>query len=263
MSDEPAATSFLDRVNTLSAPAVGGLGAAAGLLLAVLSALSVETGSTTDVAPATVVAAAEPNADGPVSRSQATATDEDQAAAEDAAQDSSQRAHEPALEGAPVPPPGGAEDETPPAEEEAEQEESQDVVLMDPDVGTSHIAGADPEASEKSEVAADSAPSDSTPPPSGRTQSDRDAEAKMDADELLTAATEAYDDRRYKDAYRLATRSQRAKPKDKAQMLRGRSACRLRDEKNAREIVRSFKLGDEHRKTLRTFCKDRGVRVGL
>lgn len=272
MSDEPAAASFLDRVNTLSAPAVAGLGAAAGVLFAVLSALSVEPNSAADVAHAAAVGAESKTAvaagadeDAPAGASQAggdAAAEQPAEAAGDEHDSASPHTGEHDAE--------AEADEDAAAAEAADadgdpEDEPQDVVLLDPDVGTSDDAEPDPADDPAADDPAAAAAPGEAPAgsPAGRTQSDRDAEAKMDADELLTAAEEAYKDKRYKDAYRLATRSQRARPKDKAQMLRGRSACRLRDEKNAREIVRSFKLGDEHRKTLRTFCKDRGVRVGL
>lgn len=257
MSDDPAAASFLDRVNTLSFPAVVGLGAAAGVLLAVLSALSVEGGPTApDPQPpahsATAGTAAknptgEPDLDG-------AGGDGNGPMGVNAAGAATPADPSDAAEGEPPPEPG---EEPPPEPEEP---------ALEPDVGAAvDVEVLDPEDDTATDEATSDKPVDAPPPPSpaGRTQAERDAEAKMDADELLTAAQEAYQDKRYKDAYRLATRSHRSRPRDKAQMLRGRSACRLRNEKTAREIVRSFKLGDEHRKTLRTFCKDRGVRVGL
>lgn len=256
MSDEPSAASFLDRVNTLSFPAVVGLGAAAGLLFAVLSALMVDAGPAastpqSSTSPATADTATKSPVHEPVSSDAAGAGGDGRRS-----------------EGASA---ATANEVEPPP---AEAEEEPDVIELEPDVGTAVDVEPTPADDAATDGASDGAapdqpasdqPVDSPPPPSptGRTQADRDAEAKMTADELLDAASEAYQDKRYKDAYRLATRSQRSRPRDKAQMLRGRSACRLRDEKNAREIVRSFKLGDEHRKTLRAFCKDRGVRVGL
>lgn len=264
MSDEPSAASFLDRVNTLSFPAVVGLGAAAGLLFAVLSALMVDVGPAasdpqSSTTPATADTATKSPVHEPVSSDAAGAGGDGRSSEGAAAANTN-------------------EVEPPPAE----AEEEADVIELEPDVGTAVDVEPTPADDAATDGASDGAapdqpsdgaaadqpadqPADSPPPPSptGRTQADRDAEAKMTSDELLTAASEAYEDKRYKDAYRLATRSQRSRPQDKAQMLRGRSACRLRDEKNAREIVRSFKLGDEHRKTLRAFCKDRGVRVGL
>ncbi len=272
MSDPPPAASVLDRVNTLSAPAVAGLGAAAGLLLAVLSALSVEPGSTGDASQ--VVAGSEPKpgamhgedgvrraADGP--DAEPAGAGHDSAADADADAGAEANGEADANADANADPDADPDAESNAGAETDAADEPEDVVLLDPDVGSpdddaAPAAEDDPQASETA-GAASQAPAS----PAGRSQADRDAEAMMDADELLAAAAVAYQEKRYKDAYRLATRSQRARPQDKAQMLRGRSACRLRDEKNAREIVRSFKLGDEHRKTLRTFCKDRGVRVGL
>jgi len=266
MSDDSAAASILDRVNTLSAPAVAGLGAVAGVLLAVLSALSVEPSSSAEAAAhraavgadtqATATPASAAHADAAVGDSQASG-------AAEAVHDSGRAAGDPGAK-PDVEAEADAEDGASEASDDLD-DDPEDVVLLDPDVGASDEADLSAPLDPGAPAAEESAASAGTPPasPTRRTQSDRDAEAKMDADALLAAASEAYQEKRYKDAYRLSTRSQRARPKDKAQMLRGRSACRLRDEKNAREIVRSFKLGDEHRKTLRTFCKDRGVRVGL
>lgn len=276
MSDDPAASSVLDRVNTLSAPAVAGLGAAAGLLFAVLSALTVEPGPAPKPGPLPAASAASESSGEPAAAEEdnhRSTQAEVRAGAKDGANGGPGSA-KPGSEATPPPNPGGeaddeagsgADDGLGPGEDE-NGDEDEDVVLVEPDVGSAEDAAPAVAPSEDApDGAADDPPPGAAPPasPAGRTQSDRDAEAKMDADELLAAADEAYKDKRYKDAYRLSTRSQRARPRDKAQMLRGRSACRLRDEKNAREIVRSFKLGDEKRKTLRTFCKDRGVRVGL
>lgn len=268
MSDDPAASSVLDRVNTLSAPAVAGLGAAAGLLFAVLSALSVEPGPAPDTGPVAAATILDETPDEPAAVAEGddhrSAQTEPRGGAKDAASRGQAGSANQDSETAPPAAPGA--DTGPDADEGPDEGPDEDVVLLEPDVGSSEDADA---AAVPSEGDAPSTERDDAPGaapaagPTGRTQSDRDAEAKMDASELLTAAGEAYKDGRYKDAYRLSTRSQRARPADKAQMLRGRSACRLRDEKNAREIVRSFKLGDEKRKTLRTFCKDRGVRVGL
>lgn len=246
MSDDPAAASFLDRVNTLSFPAVAGLGAAAGLLFAVLSALMVEPAP--DSPPSSSPARAEEPARSPEQEREAASKKE---AGGGAGGGRGAKEAGEAPPGQPAPP--------------AEVEEEPADIALEPDVGASVEVVPTAVDDATADEAADDQPADSLAPssPTGRTQADRDAEAKMTPDELLSAASEAYEEKRYKDAYRLATRSQRSRPRDKAQMLRGRSACRLRDQKNAREIVRSFKLGDEHRKTLRAFCKDRGVRVGL
>src|SRR5690606_4627303 len=93
-----------------------------------------------------------------------------------------------------------------------------------------------------SEGAADGAgdPSSADPDPAVATPPDpnREAEATATPAELYDMAGQAYEEARYKDAYRLATKSQRAKPSDQTQMLRGRSACRIKDEQNAKEIVK-------------------------
>ncbi len=264
MSEHPADASFLDRVNTLSAPAVVGLGAAAGLLFAILSALQVDSSPDRGLAPieADAGGAKDPATPaGAQTRAEKAADDSAQdeieaAAAQAAGQPEADAGDDPSDAPTPGPDVGAVIDAEADPAAEAELE-------LEPDTETGDDAdgeNAGDEAGDDDDAAVGSSP---PPSPAGRSQADRDAEAKMTADELLTAATEAYQDKRYKDAYRLATRSQRSRPLDEAQMLRGRAACRLRDENNAREIVRSFKLGDEHRKTLRTFCKDHGVRVGL
>lgn len=251
MADE-ASSSLQARVRALPFPAVLALGGLTGLLGVALAALSVEPVAEADASATSTRSASEAPKDananaGPTGAEAVAASPSASAAGRPTAADDqpeADTAKDAELDDDTAIP------EEPDAEEDAEEDAEAEVeVDPQPDVGASPAVEAGSNAK---------APA---PPPTK--SSDRSAEADATPDELFAMAKAAYDEGEYRDAYRLATKSQRAKASDRTQMLRGRSACRLKDEKNAKAIVRSFKLGDERRKTLRTFCKDRGVRVGL
>ena len=251
MADD-ATPSLQARIRSLPFPAVLALGGATGLLAAVLAAASVEPAADGDA----VATSTTP-------RSEAGVEEAPEAEAEGGAEGgggSGKPGGEPRGAGSasdpptPSEPPSDDDATANPADadvEDAEEDDEEPIeVLAEPDVG-----GGSPSPSPASSSASDAPKTTKSP--------DRSAEADATPDELFTMAKAAYDDGQYRDAYRLATKSQRAKASTRTQMLRGRAACRLKDEKNAKAIVRSFKLGDERRKELRGFCKDRGVRVGL
>jgi len=91
----------------------------------------------------------------------------------------------------------------------------------------------------------------------------RAAEAQMTPEELLAAAKEAFAQGRYRDAYRLANRSNYQKPTAEALLLSGRAACELRDKELAKTAMKGFKRSDPERKTIKEACQRRGVRLGL
>ena len=251
MADD-ATPSLQARIRSLPFPAVLALGGATGLLAAVLAAVSVEPAADGDA----VATSTTP-------RSEAGVEEAPEAEAEGGAEGgggSGKPGGDPRGAGSasdpstPSEPPSDDDATANPADAEVEGAEEDDEepieVLAEPDVG-----GGSPSPSPASSSASEAPKTTKSP--------DRSAEAGATPDELFTMAKAAYDDGQYRDAYRLATKSQRAKASTRTQMLRGRAACRLKDDKNAKAMVRSFKLGDERRKELRGFCKDRGVRVGL
>ena len=261
MSDETPST-LQERLLALPFAAYLGLGALTGVLAVALASLSVESSSQATVAAARVdgggvqdgadVAAGSAGSEdtvraagagGKAAAGQAVSADPDEDA-HDAEPDAADPAA-PEAEGA-------AADSG--VEAGAPDDDAVEIADSPSDVGSAND-GAEAEAGTPSSAAEPAV----APPP----DPNREAEAAATPEELYDMAKEAYDDGRYKDAYRLATKSQRAKPADRTQLLRGRAACRIKDEQNAKEIVKSFKLGDDRRKTLRTFCKDHGVRVGL
>lgn len=257
MADD-ATPSLQARIRSLPFPAVLALGGATGLLAAVLATLSVEPAADvkTDAVAASTTPGSEPAAEEPAEAASANGGEGRGGSGKPGGEP------EPAesARDAPTPndPPSDDDATANPADEEADAGDPDDEepveVLDEADVGDG-----DPSPAPASSVASGAEPAAPTPTKSP----DRSAEADATPDELFTMAKAAYDDGQYRDAYRLATKSQRAKASTRTQMLRGRAACRLKDEKNAKAIVRSFKLGDERRKELRGFCKDRGVRVGL
>ena len=85
----------------------------------------------------------------------------------------------------------------------------------------------------------------------------------MTAEELLEEAKTALKEKRYRDAYRLATRSNYKKKSNETMLVKGKAACGMKDEKAAKNVMKDFALNDDRRKEIRNFCRDRGVRVGL
>jgi len=248
---EQSPSTWIERIETLPFPAYLGLGAATGLLAVLLAASSVKSGAA-DVREPVDGAVADAGVAAP-ERSVPSAA----APSHDAAQNraASPGAGASAAESANAKPEPPAEAEAPSPADEPTREpapEPEPEVVLEDDAPV-----------EAEDTSADGTASGAEQTPAGRTTAERAAEAEATPAELYALAKTAYDEGRYKDAYRLATRSHRAKASDKTQMLRGRAACRIKDQKNAKAIVKSFKLGDERRKTLRTFCKDRGVKVGL
>ena len=105
---------------------------------------------------------------------------------------------------------------------------------------------------------------DSGPPPLPTARDvDADAERAMNADELRAAAKEALDQRRYRDAFRLATRSQSKSRSNATLLIKGLAACGFKDEDAARAVVHALPPRDERRKTIRKSCRDRGARIGI
>ncbi|MCR9161286.1 MAG: hypothetical protein ACE37F_12505 [Nannocystaceae bacterium] len=245
MADD-AAPSPPDRIRALPFSVVLALGGLSGLLAAAAAALTVEPGPAKDTPQTAKSEAPDPaphvEPEAPVDAGGGAASGEP-------------------THGADTPPPTEPDPEELDATanagfDEADEEEEEEVeMLAEPDVGGDAPGAAAEDAPEESGATADVVPTAKS--------ADRAAEAEATPEELFTMAQAAYDEGEYRDAYRLATRSQRAKASDRTQVLRGRAACHLKDEKNAKAIVRSFKLGDDRRKALRGFCKDRGVRVGL
>lgn len=110
---------------------------------------------------------------------------------------------------------------------------------------------------------ADTQAADTQDAPSTIKPVNRTGESKLTAEELYAAAKAAYAKREYREAFRLATKSQHAKADDATQALRGKAACQIKDRAAAKKIIKSFKLRDPKRKELRALCKDRGVNVVL
>ncbi len=90
-----------------------------------------------------------------------------------------------------------------------------------------------------------------------------DPTSDMTADELREEATKALKEKRYRDAYRLSTRSYYKKKDNGTLLIKGKAACGMKDDKAAKAAVKALPRGDERRKDIRTYCRDRGVRVGL
>lgn len=250
-----AESSPLDRLNTLPFSAFIGMGALAGLL-AVGVASWVESRAPRQAVAVPEHPTATEGADVPIPE------------AETAARRSRSGGAPPASDGRSDAPGPASDDDGERLEkddqdpdeagggEDARADGSDGGDLFEPDVGGSAID--EPSAAQEDPEAA---PDDTNAQPP--TSPSRAAEAAATPEELVGMAETAFDEGRYKDAYRLATRAQREQPSDRTQMLRGRAACRIKDERNAKTIVRSFKLTDDRRKTLRTYCKEHGVRVGL
>ncbi len=85
----------------------------------------------------------------------------------------------------------------------------------------------------------------------------------MTAEELRIAAQQALDERRYRDAYRLATRSQYKRRSNATLLIKGLAACGMKDSDAAKDVVRALPQRDDRRKAIRKSCRDRGARIGL
>ncbi len=101
----------------------------------------------------------------------------------------------------------------------------------------------------------------STLPPS-RDDPNRAAEEAMSAEELLAAAKDAYKERRYRDAYRLANQSHRKKASDDALELRAKAACGMKDRDLAKTSFKKLPLG-ERRREVRDACRKHDIRIGI
>ncbi|MEX1363313.1 MAG: hypothetical protein AB1Z98_09320 [Nannocystaceae bacterium] len=92
---------------------------------------------------------------------------------------------------------------------------------------------------------------------------DAQAEAELTAEEMYEQGMQALADKRYRDAYRLGTRSYYKTKSRDTLALKAKAACGLNDEDSAKNSLRELPLGDDRRKEIRGYCRDRGVRLGL
>lgn len=92
---------------------------------------------------------------------------------------------------------------------------------------------------------------------------DARAEAQLTAEQMYEQGMQALADKRYRDAYRLGTRSYYKTKSRDTLALKAKAACGLDDEDSAKNALRELPLGDDRRKEIRGYCRDRGVRLGL
>ena len=64
-------------------------------------------------------------------------------------------------------------------------------------------------------------------------------------------------------AYRLATRSGYKKKTNETHTVKAKAACGNKDEAAAKAAMKSLPLGDDRRKSIRDYCRDKGVRLGI
>ncbi len=102
-------------------------------------------------------------------------------------------------------------------------------------------------------------PSVGTPASSGSSS----AEAQMTAAEMREEAKKALSEKRYRDAYRLATRSYYKEKSNETLEIKGKAACGMNDERAAKSAIKALPVGDDRRKEIRGYCRDRGLRLGI
>jgi len=85
----------------------------------------------------------------------------------------------------------------------------------------------------------------------------------MTAEQLLEEAKTALSEKRYRDAYRLATRSGYKKKTNETYTVKAKAACGMKDEASAKDAMHSLPMGDDRRKAIREYCREKGVRLGI
>jgi hypothetical protein len=105
--------------------------------------------------------------------------------------------------------------------------------------------------------------SKSSPRTAPQPTSDPSGEAAMTAEELLEEAKKALSEKRYRDAYRLATRSGYKKKTNETYTVKAKAACGMKDEASAKDAMKALPMGDDRRKVIREYCREKGVRLGI